>query len=393
MATKGDLPVSVGIVGGGQLAHFLCGAARRLGVTSVVLDPKADCPAARSADRVVAGALDDLAAAAELADACDVITFDVETVSPEVLRYLGGRAEDGCVRVAPGAQVMLMLQNKALQKQWLVRQGIATPAFVQLAGGPADHQALVERFGLPLVQKSATGGFDGRGVQIIGDESALDRLWETPSIVEAFVADAQEIAVLVARGLDGALAFYGPIGLDMDPEDNVLTTAVAPAPVSDQVSREARRLAAEVVTGLDTIGLFAVEMFVTPEGRVLVNEVSPRVHNAGHYTLEACETSQFMQHMRAVLGLPLGPSRQRVPAAVMRNLLLRPGLESLCEVGGFDSMDPRTGTAVHWYGKSGGSPGRKMGHVTALGSDPQAAARRADAAVRAVSTIGLEAFA
>ena len=169
--------------------------------------------------------------------------------------------------------------------------------------------------------------------------------------------------------------------------------AVAPAPVSDQVSREARRLAAEVVTGLDTIGLFAVEMFVTPEGRVLVNEVSPRVHNAGHYTLEACETSQFMQHMRAVLGLPLGPSRQRVPAAVMRNLLLRPGLESLCEVGGFDSMDPRTGTAVHWYGKSGGSPGRKMGHVTALGSDPQAAARRADAAVRAVSTIGLEAFA
>ncbi len=389
---KADPPIAVGILGGGQLAHFLCLAARRLGVTSIVLDPKPDCPAARSADRVVVGALDDLTAAAELADACDVVTFDVETVSPEVLKYLGGRAADGCVRVAPGASTMLMLQNKALQKQWLVRQGIPTPAFVQLAGGDIDRRALVERFGLPLVQKSATGGFDGRGVQILGDESALARLWESASIVEAFVPDAEEIAVLVARGLDGALAFYGPIGLAMDPDDNVLTTAVAPAPVSDEVAREARRLASDVVTGLDTIGLFAVEMFVTPEGRVLVNEISPRVHNAGHYTLEACETSQFMQHMRAVLGLPLGSTRQRAPAAVMRNLLLRPGLESLCEVGGFDSMDTRSGTAVHWYGKSGGAPGRKMGHVTALGSDPRAAARRAEAAVRAVSTIGLETF-
>jgi 5-(carboxyamino)imidazole ribonucleotide synthase len=385
--------VTVGILGGGQLAHFLCVAARQLGVRSVVLDAKPDCPAARSADRVIAGALDDLAAAAELADLCDVVTFDVETVSPEVLKYLGGRAADGRVRVAPGAAAMLMLQNKGLQKQWLVRQGMPTPAFVQLAGGPIDQQALVARFGLPLVQKSATGGFDGRGVQIIGDESALDRLWESPSIVEAFVPDAEEIAVLAARGLDGALAFYGPIGLTMDPDDNVLTTAVAPAPVSDGVAREARRLAADIVAGLDTIGLFAVEMFVTPEGRVLVNEISPRVHNAGHYTLEACETSQFMQHMRAILGLPLGSARQRVPAAVMHNLLLRPGLDSLCEVGGFDRMDVRTGTAIHWYGKSGGAPGRKMGHVTALGSDPGAAGRRAGAAVRAVSTIGLETFA
>jgi len=387
------VPVRLGIVGGGQLAHFLCVAARQLGASSTVLSPEWGCPAARSADRVLVGALDDVNAAAALVGGCDVVTFELEAVDPEVLEYFGGCAAEGRVRVAPGADIMLLLQNKAMQKDWLVRNGHPTSAFEHLPDGPPDPRALVARFGLPLVQKSATGGYDGKGVQIIREEAGLAGLWETPSIVEAFVPDATEVALLVARGLDGATAVYDPVLLDMSGAGNVLEAAVAPAPLPEEVCRRARRLAVDLVCGLDGVGLFAVETFVTPDGTVLVNEISPRVHNAGHHTIEACETSQFAQHVRAVLGLPLGSTRQRVPSAVMRNLLYEPGLAEVCEVGGFDRMDARTATAIHWYGKREGRPRRKMGHVTALGRDAQSARCRADGAVRALSRLGSEVFA
>lgn len=380
--------IHVGIVGGGQLAHFLCIAARGLGVQTTVLTPDGDCPASRSADQVLVAGLDDLAAAGALTASCDVVTFEIEGLSPTVLKFLGGRAAAGEVRVAPRAQTLLVLQNKALQKQWLVRHGHPTPAFLELPEGPPEVGLLIERLGLPLVQKSATGGYDGRGVQVLRDEASLKELWETPSVVEAYVSDASEIAVLVARGQDGGMAVYDPVLLGMDAMDNILDTAVWPAPLSEPVACRARRLAMDVVTDLAGVGMFAVEMFLTRRQDLLVNEVSPRVHNAGHVTLEACETSQFAQHLRAVLGLPLGSTRQRFPCAVMRNLLYTPGLRPLCEMEGFDLVDERTATAVHWYGKRQGRERRKMGHVTALGCSARSAQRRADAACRAVTAVG-----
>ncbi|MEQ8858513.1 MAG: 5-(carboxyamino)imidazole ribonucleotide synthase [Pseudomonadales bacterium] len=386
------MAIRLGIVGGGQLGYFLCAAARRLGVRTTVLNPVAECPAARSADRVLAGGFDDLSAAAALAADSDVITFEIETVAPEVLKYLGGRARAGDLRVAPGPEILLILQNKALQKRWLVRNGIPTPDFVHLPGGPLDVDGLLRRFGLPLVQKSAVGGFDGRGVQILRRRDQLAALWESPSIVEAFVPGATEIAVLVARAVDGSLRTYEPVLLEMDEACNALGTVVSPAPLDDSVRRRVRRLAGDIVTGLEGVGLFAVEMFVTPDQDVLVNEISPRVHNSGHLTLEACQTSQFTQHLRAVLGLPLGPVEQRVPVAVMKNLLHGACFDRLCDLGGFDTMDSRTATALHWYGKREGRPFRKMGHVTALGENVERAGRRAESAVRALAVMGAEVF-
>lgn len=386
------MSLRLGIVGGGQLGYFLCAAARHLGVRTTVLDPFQACPAARSADRLLVGRFDDLEAAAALVDECDVLTFEIETVAPEVLKHLGSRALAGDIRVAPGAETLLVLQNKALQKHWLVRHGIPTSAYLHLPGGPLDGAALVERFGLPLVQKATLGGFDGRGVQIVRSRTELDGLWQTPSIIEAFVPQALELSVLIARGLDGSVRDYEPVLLQMDGACNALSTVTTPAPVSEQVKRSARRLATEIVSQLEGVGLFAVEMFVTSDGEALVNEVSPRVHNSGHLTLEANETSQFAQHVRAVLGLPLGSTRQRVPAAVMKNLLYDDCFESLDDVDGFDSLDTRSGTAVHWYGKRGNRRFRKVGHVTAVGETPEAAGRRAEATVRAVSLIGAEVF-
>ena len=372
----------VGIVGGGQLGYFLCLAARPLGVETIVLSPTADCPAARAADDVLVGGYDDPTAAAALADASDTVTFEIEAVGTAALEYLRTRARRGDLHVAPSPDIMLRLQNKALQKEWLVRNGLPTPAFVDLAAGPGNLQALVDRFGLPLVQKTAVGGYDGRGVQIIHDASSLGQLWRAPSIVEAFVHDALEISVLAARGPDGNVAAYEPALLRVDPDSHALGTVLSPAPLAPASAEEARRLAIDVVTKLGGVGLFAIEMFVAG-GRVQINEISPRVHNSGHLTVEASDTSQFTQHLRAILGLPLGSCAQRRPA-VMKNLLYCDRLAPLCTLEGFDAVNGRRATAVHWYGKRQGRRFRKMGHVTALGSSLAEAERRADAAARAL---------
>jgi len=375
----------IGIYGAGQLGLYLCRAARQLGLETTVVTPDATAPACAAADHVLVGPLGDLDLARRLVAGVDVVTFEIESVPAPVLRYLDAAGSRGEVEVAPGAGVLLRLQNKAAQKSWMVEHDLPTAEFEVLDAGAADGARLAARFGLPFVQKMQQGGYDGRGVQVIRDAADLANLWPEPSLVERYVPEAQELAVLVARGRDGTVRTYAPAGLEFNAELNVLETVVAPARIRNATAGRARRIARRAIEALDGVGLFAVEMFLTEDGELLINEISPRVHNAGHHTLEACPTSQFEQHLRAVAGLPLGEVTQR-EVAVMRNLLWSPELRRFGSMESFVERGGANEFALHWYGKREPKPWRKMGHLTCLGSEEETALRRSELFYRVVAT-------
>lgn len=365
----------VGIIGGGQLGALLCEAARKLGMHTTVLTGSSGDPACTVCDRALVAGSEDLESLEEMISGVDVVTFEKEAISAEFLERLTGAANSGDVRVFPRPDTMLLLQNKGRQKQWLAEQGFPTSPFKLLEGSSATADDLIGTFGLPLVQKALQGGYDGLGVQILRDRAQCEGLWTIPSLVEGYVERESELAILVARTEDGALMTYPPVGLKVEEQQHVMLVAASPAPVSAEITREALDLGERIVTGLDGVGVFAIEMFLTPAGELLVNEISPRVHNSGHHTLESCETSQFEQHLRAICGLPLGAADQQ-QAAATRNLLCTPEIEVLCRTGVSAYKTSFPETHLHWYGKSEARPGRKLGHVTALGPDTETAAER-----------------
>lgn len=373
----------VGIYGGGQLGHYLCRAARRLGLETTVISPETECPAASVADHLLVGAFDDLELAARLVQQVDVVTFELEAIPQATLRFLARAEARGEVRVAPGTATLELLQDKAKQKAWMAAQGLPTAGF-ETHDGPVDGHGVAARLGLPFVQKLQRGGYDGRGVQVIRSEQELAGLWPEPSICETFLPDVAELAVLVARGRDGSLRSYAPVGLFFDPEHNILETVVAPARIGQEVAEEAGSIARRAIERLEGVGLFAVEMFLRPDGELLINEISPRVHNAGHHTMEACVTSQYEQHLRAITGLPLEDTAQREPA-VMRNLLWSPQLERFRGMPGFVESGGGSEVALHWYGKREPKPWRKMGHITCLGAEADTALRRAEMLYRVLA--------
>ena len=373
----------VGIYGGGQLGLYLCRAAQRLGLETTVVSPHRDCPAAVAADHLLVGAFDDLGLAARLVERVDVVTFELEAIPQATLRFLAEAEARSEIEIAPGSETLGLLQDKARQKAWMVENGLPTAAF-ESHDGPVDGHGVAARLGLPFVQKLQRGGYDGRGVQVIRSERDLARLWPEPSLCETFVPEVAELAVLVARGRDGSLCSYAPVGLFFDPEHNILETVVAPARVAPEVAEQAGTIARHAIERLEGVGLFAVEMFLRPDGELLINEISPRVHNAGHHTMEACHTSQYEQHLRAITGMSLGDVEQREPAA-MRNLLWSPDLERFRGMPGFVENGGGSEVALHWYGKSDPKPWRKMGHITCLGSEAETALRRTELLYRALS--------
>ena len=363
------MPLSIGILGGGQLGHYLCQEASRLGMETMVLTPDPDSPATGSADRLVIGELDDVGAAAKLTAESDIVTFEIESIGAEVLSHLTDAEAKGDVRVAPGPGVLQLLQNKAQQKAWLVHKGLPTLPFRVLPASYPRPERLARKFGLPLVQKAQQGGYDGRGVQIIRSEKDLLNFWPVPSIVETYLPDTRELAVLVARGQDGSLLTYPAVSMVFDAVQNVLLEVTSPADISAGTAQRAEAIATYAVERLGGVGLFAVEFFLTREQTLYIYESSPRVHNAGHHTLEACPTSQFEQHLRAIAGLPLGPVTQTMPA-VMRNLLGAPTATGTEPEPGADPASSAENVFVHWYGKREPRPGRKMGHITCVQNEP-----------------------
>jgi 5-(carboxyamino)imidazole ribonucleotide synthase len=365
------LPIArIGIIGGGQLGRMMAKAAKRLGCTCVVLDPTPGSPAGQVSGHQIVGAYHDPAKLRELAESCDVVTFDIEDIDANTLIQLAREGHN----IQPAPTVLALIQDKLTQKQALTAAGIPTAAFIAM---PEPSPEAFEAFGYPLVQKACRGGYDGRGVSIIKSPEDFVRHLPVPSLVERFIPAAKELAVLVARGLDGDHQCYPVVEMCFRSGENVLELLLAPAQIPPETAAAAERLAVRTVDALDGVGIFGVEMFLTETGELLVNEVAPRTHNSGHHTIEANVTDQFEQHLRAIVGLPLGSTEQLCPAAMI-NLLGAPGHRGRPVIKGMAEALAIPGVCLHLYGKAATAPFRKMGHVTVLDRDIEQARLKAE---------------
>ena len=345
---------TIGIIGGGQLGRMLAMAASRLNFRTIILEPQPDCPALQLANRQIVAAYDDQAALAELADACDVVTYEFENVPVGAARFL-----EGLKPVHPPARALEAAQDRLVEKTFLNECGIPTAAF-RAIDSQADLDAALAEFGGAGVLKTRRLGYDGKG-QIVfrpGDDAAgaYGRLGGVPSILESFVAFEREISIIAARGIDGSTACYDPA--ENVHRNGILDTSTLPAEIRDDTAAQARDAAMRLLDRLGYVGVIGIEFFVEASGRLIANEIAPRVHNSGHWTEAACVVSQFEQHIRAVTGLPLGdPARHS--DCVMRNLIGD-------DIGDLGRWAAEKNVLIHLYGKAEPRPGRKMGHVTRL---------------------------
>ncbi len=375
----------LGIIGAGQLGLYLCEAAQALGIEVSVISDTADAAALRIADKPIIAKLDKLSAIDEFLGGCDVITFDKEGVPSATLSYLMERQQAGEIAIHPGADTLMMLKDKGLQKTWLQQQNLPTLPFHILSEEPSSIEFLVTRFGPSVVQKVRCGGYDGRGVQILESLDSPEQLWNVPSIVEPCLTGCREISVITARDQAGGLQSYPPVSMEFDAQLNSVSIVAMPANIPGELSGEAIELAERVVTLLDGIGVFAIEMFITPDGELLINEISPRVHNSGHVTLDACNVSQFEQHVRAVTGLPLLPIASKAPA-VMLNILYDEQMRANCPDGPTIHRADQPQITTYWYGKAPGTKGRKMGHINVVAASVTAATTEAHRALARLSS-------
>ncbi|MBK1640591.1 5-(carboxyamino)imidazole ribonucleotide synthase [Chromatium okenii] len=361
--------VRLGIIGGGQLGRMMAKAAKRLGCTCVVLDPTPGSPAGQVAGHQIVGHSHDPAKLRELTASCDVTTFDIEDIDTETLIQLEREGH----QIHPSPQVLALIQDKLTQKQALAAAGIPTAPFIAMpTPNPADFAA----FGYPLVQKARRGGYDGRGVAILSSAADFAQHLPVPSLLERLIPATKELAVLVARGRDGDCRTYPVVEMRFRAGENVLDLLLAPAQIPVAIAQAAQALAMRTVAVLGGVGIFGVEMFLQEDGSLLVNEVAPRTHNSGHHTIEANVTDQFEQHLRAVVGLPLGATDQLSPAAMI-NLLGAPGHRGRPVIKGLAAALAIPGVCLHLYGKAATAPFRKMGHVTVLDPDLATACRKA----------------
>ncbi len=357
----------VGIVGGGQLARMMAEAAPALGLELTVLDPTPGAPASDFASQIVAH-YDDRSALRELARISDVVTLDIEAVSAAALANL----EASGATVAPSSKVLGTIQDKLVQKQFLSARGLPTGRYAAI-----DDAAGLNAFGLPCILKARRHGYDGRGVKRVSTlADAAPLLDGGPCMAEEIVDIDKELAIMVARSPRGEIALYPVVEAEFDAAANILNTIKAPAAVPAAIVTACETLARRLVTALDGVGIFGIEFFLDRTGRVLINEISPRPHNSGHYTIEACATSQFEQHLRAVTNLPLGPTHL-LHAAASFNLLGEPQAFGAPRYHGLDDVARQPGVAVHLYGKLSVKPYRKMGHVTVTGDSGSDAADKA----------------
>jgi 5-(carboxyamino)imidazole ribonucleotide synthase len=381
--TKDSYPFPVariGLIGGGQLGRMMVKAAKRLGCTCVVLDPVQGSPAGQVAGEQIVGDYSDAEKVRELADRCDVITFELEDIETATLQSLEAEGH----AVYPRPALLATIQDKFKQKVFLRDAGIPTSDFVDMPHPDADAFA---RFGYPLVQKARRGGYDGRGVAVMPSAEAFASCLPVPGFIERFVEADKELAVLVARSVSGETRVYPTVEMRFHASGNVLDFLVAPAGIEAEVAQRAESLAIKTVEAMRGVGVFGIEMFLTDGGELLVNEVAPRTHNSGHHTIEACITDQFEQHLRAILDLPLGDTRQLLPATMI-NLLGEPGYAGRPVIDGLAAALAIPGVCVHIYGKAVTKPGRKMGHVTVIDDTIEAACEKAQRVKQVIRILG-----
>jgi 5-(carboxyamino)imidazole ribonucleotide synthase len=369
----------IGIVGGGQLGRMLTAPAKELGFDVIVVDPGENCPAAQVGAEQIVGDLYDKHALKKLAEKSDFITVEIEHLDAKELEAIEKLGKP----VNPSPRIIRLIQDKYRQKVFLRKAGIPTAEIAEITEENAVQ--VFKKFGGKMLLKTKRGAYDGRGNMLVKNqkdlECGLEQFVGSEIYAEKFVPFVKELAVMVARSKDGAVKTY-PV-VETIHQRNICVEVLAPATVDSGVAKKASKLAQEIVEKLNGAGVFGIEMFLTSDNKILINEIAPRVHNSGHYTMDACVTSQFEQHIRAITGLPLGDTKMLVPAAVMINILgERNGptkVEGISEALAIDDV------RVHLYGKSPTKIDRKMGHINVLGESISEAKRKARLARAKVS--------
>ncbi len=376
----------VGILGGGQLARMTVAAAISLGIDVAIFEREADSPAGRLTNAETVGPWEDAALRARFAAGCDVITLESEFVDPALLAEIAAAGTP----VRPGAAVLGLVGDKLRQKETFAAAALPLPPFRAVASQEEVLRA-AEEWGWPIVLKARRLSYDGYGNATVRGPEGLAAAWERLGApgralyAEAWVPFRRELAVMVARSVGGAIVTYPVVETVQAAEAHICRIVRAPAPVTAAVITRATAIARRAVAAVEAVGVVGVELFEREDGMILLNEIAPRPHNSGHYTIEGCVTSQFENHLRAILDLPLGATDLVAPAAVMVNILGERDAPVEATPRGLPAALAVPGAHVHLYSKRRSRPGRKMGHVTALGPDiaaAEGAAARAAALIR-----------
>ena len=357
--------LQLGILGGGQLGRMVIQEAINYNVNIHILDPDKNAPCRNLCNHFECGSLSDFDTVYNFGKNLDMITIEIEKVNVDALEAL----EDEGVLVYPQSRVIRLIQDKGMQKQFFKQNDIPTSAFQLITNKDGLKSTNLT---IPYVQKLRKDGYDGKGVKMIRTIDDLEYAFEEPSIIEEIVDFEKEIAIIVARNMRGDIKTFPMVEMEFNPEANLVEFLIAPSTYSQEIQTKADNLAKKIANDLQIVGLLAVEMFLTKDGDILVNELAPRPHNSGHQTIEGNYTSQFAQHLRAIFNLPLGNTDTRANA-VMINLLGEPEYEGLAKYEGVEEVLAIDGVYVHLYGKKYTQPFRKMGHVCIINNDREVA--------------------
>ncbi len=366
--------LKLGIIAGGQLGKMLIQEASKWDIITYVLDNDDNCPAGSVASHYVKGNHLDYHDVYQFGKKVDVLTFEIENINIEALKQL---KNDG-LKVIPDPEILELIQDKGLQKEFFLRNNIPSATFkTYTSSEDIINEIDTGLLQYPFVQKLRKGGYDGRGVSVIRDENDSKKLFKEPSLVEQCIDIQKEISVIVARNQKGAIKCYPVVEMLFDPKANLVDKLICPASINSEQSEKAIRYASQIIEMLNMEGILAVEFFIDLHGNIFVNEIAPRTHNSGHHTIESIITSQFEQHLRAILNLPLGSTKIKLPS-VMINILGSEGFEGPVVYEGLTESMAIEGVKIHLYGKKITKPYRKMGHITILSSTLEDALNKAE---------------
>lgn len=376
-------PIRIGIIGGGQLGKMIAQEAKRMSFKIIILDPCKDCPASSVSDEIIHADFKDESAIRKLARMSDVLTYEIELANSNALKVL----ESQKYPVFPAPVTLEIIQNKFRQKSFLKENGIAVPEF-DLVKSVEYLKNLCSDYGLPAMLKACEDSYDGRGNFLIRSmdktQEAFDFFHGKECMLEKFIPFIKEISIMVARNSDGQIVSF-PVAENIH-SNNVLDMTIVPARISKKVSIKAKRIAQKTMGALKGAGIFGIEMFVTRDEDVIVNEIAPRPHNSGHYSIEACSISQFEQHIRAILDLPLADPQLLTPS-VMVNILGSEHHNGTYKIEGLSKLMSIPGIKLHIYGKKISKPRRKLGHITVTAQNVQEAIFRAERAKRTIKVV------
>jgi 5-(carboxyamino)imidazole ribonucleotide synthase len=357
--------IKLGVLGAGQLGKMLAEAASPWSFRLYGLDPDPHAPARDLYCSFTCGDFRDFQTVLDFGRKMDIITIEIEHVNTEALEIL----EKEGVQVHPCSKAITTIKDKGLQKEFYKNQNIPTSPFI-LIDNRKEIITLVHsgQLEFPFVQKSRTAGYDGKGVKIISTPEDLLEAFDTPSIIEQKANIDKELAIIVSRNIKGETASFPVVEMLFNEKANLVENLLFPANISEDIKIQCQQIATKIINGLDMCGILAVEFFLQKDGSLWVNESAPRPHNSGHYTIEACTTSQYQQHLRAILGLPLGNTSAIVPYSMMINILGEDGYSGLPHYEGISEVLEIESTFLHIYGKKETKPYRKMGHINIIGS-------------------------